>query len=136
MKEATIENIEEIAVAVKDMTTATALFRELFGFEFASGWDMPHEKMSVKSQTIAGVQFQLLQSTSADGVIAKFVENRGEGIHHIAFRVANLSEMVARLRQKGVKFIPEVPVGMPSLSYIFIHPKSAAGVLIELIERQ
>ncbi len=136
MKQPRIENVEEIAIAVKDMGQAIAVFKELFGFGFETGWDMPHEKMRVRSERIAGVQFQLLESTSPDGVIAKFIEGRGEGIHHIAFRVSHLEEMVAQLKNKGVKFIPEKPVDMPSLSYIFIHPKSAQGILIELIEEK
>jgi len=136
VQEPRIENVEEIAIAVKDMKGATALFDDLLGFKFETGWERPKEKIEVRSERISGVQFQLLQSTAPDGVIAKFVESRGEGIHHIAFRVTNLPEFVTRLKQKGVKFIPEEPVEIPSSSYIFIHPKSAQGVLIELIERK
>jgi methylmalonyl-CoA/ethylmalonyl-CoA epimerase len=136
LKEPKIESVEEIAVAVKEVTETAALFKELFGFKFESEWERPNWKMRVRSESIAGVQFQLLESTSTDGVIAKFIESKGEGIHHIAFRVTNLEEMIAQLKQKGVKFIPEKPVEIPSSSYIFIHPKSARGVLIELIERR
>lgn len=133
MVEPKIESIEEIAIAVKDMAKAIELFKELFGFTFDTGWDMPVENMKVKSERVANVQFQLLESTSPNGVIARFIKSRGEGLHHIAFRVTNLEEMVKRLKQKGVRFVPEKPVAG---SYIFIHPKSAQGVLIELIERR
>lgn len=133
MEEPKIESIEEIAIAVKDMAKAMGLFKELFGFTFETGWDMPVENMRVKSERVADVQFQLLESTSPNGVIARFIKSRGEGIHHIAFRVKNLVEMVKRLKQKGVRFVPEKPVAG---SYIFIHPKSAQGVLIELIQRR
>lgn len=135
MKDLEIANIEEIAIAVSDMEKAIALFKELFGMKFEDGWDMPNEKMEVRSERIGEVQFQLLHSTSPEGVIAKFIQNRGEGVHHIAFRVRKLEETVARLKAKGVQFTPEVPVRKLAGDYIFIHPKSAHGVLIELIER-
>lgn len=134
MKEPTIENVEEIALAVRDMSKAAGLFEELLGFRFEDSWERPKEKIKVRSERIDGVQFQLLESTAPDGVISKFLDRHGEGLHHIAFRVTNLTELVVRLKQKEVVFIPEEPVESPSSWYIFIHPKAAHGVLIELIE--
>ena len=140
MKEPAIQNIEEVVIAVKDVTKAVAVFQDLFGMKFEIEWDMPNENMIVKSERISGTQLQFVQSTSAEGVIAKFIENRGEGLNHIAFKVTNLKEMVSRLKGKGVKLIPEEPIEMKNplgegtWAYVFIHPKSACGTLIELIE--
>ena len=140
MKEPTIENIEEVAIAVKDVEKAAALFKDLFGMKFELGWEVPEEKIKVKSERIAGTQLQFLESTSPDGVIAKFIQSRGEGLNHIAFRVTNLKEMVSRLKGKGVRFIPEEPIeienpwGSGLVAYILIHPKSAQGTMVELME--
>ncbi len=140
MKEPAIENVEEVVIAVKDARNAVALFNDLFGMKFETEWDMPDENMIVKSERISGTQLQFVESTSAEGVIAKFIESRGEGLNHIAFKVTNLKEMVSRLKAKGVKLIPEEPIEMKNplgegtWAYVFIHPKSACGALIELIE--
>lgn len=136
MEELTIQNVEEVVIAVKDVEKAAVLFKDLFDMKFETEWDMPNENMRVKSERIAGTQIQLVESTSPEGVIAKFIQSRGEGLNHIAFRVTNLGEWVSKLKEKGVKLVPEEPVEVSSASYIFIHPKSAHGVLIELLERK
>jgi methylmalonyl-CoA/ethylmalonyl-CoA epimerase len=140
MKEPAIQNLEEVVIAVKDVSKAIALFEDLFGMKFETEWNMPDEQMIVKSERISGTQLQFVQSTSPEGVIAKFIQSRGEGLNHIAFKVTNLKEMASRLRGKGVKLIPEEPIEMKSplgegtWAYVFIHPRSACGTLIELIE--
>jgi methylmalonyl-CoA epimerase len=77
----------------------------------------------------------IVSSLTDDAVIARFIRDRGEGVHHIAFRVRDMDETVSRLRAKGVRLVPNEPVslGPSGPSYIFIHPRSAHGVLIELI---
>jgi len=79
--------------------------------------------------------FHIVSSTAHDGVIAKFIRDRGEGLHHIAFWVRDMDEIVSRLREKGVKLVPDDPIsfGPSGPPYIFVHPKSTHGVLIELI---
>ena len=140
LEEPIVENIEEVVIAVKDVEKAIALFKDLFGMKFETGWDMPGEKMKVKSERISGTQLQFVESTDPEGVIAKFIQSKGEGLNHIAFKVTNLKEMVNRLNGKGVKLVPEEPVeiknpiGRGSVAYLFIHPNSACGTLIELIE--
>ena len=143
MGEPKIERIEEVVIAVEDANEAAAYFKDLFGMEFSEGWELPHERIKVRSERIAGTQLQFIESTHPQGVVAKFINQRGEGLNHIAFRVSNLREMVRRLKAKGVRFIPdevievadrELPVSKGKVGYIFIHPQSARGVLIELIE--
>lgn len=130
-----IENVEEVVLAVENQDEAVALFEDLFGLEFKDSWTVPADSMSVKCAFIGNTMFHIVSSMAPDAVIAKFIRDRGEGIHHIAFRVRDMDEMVARLRQKGVKLVPEEPVslGPSGPSYIFIHPKSAHGIMIELM---
>jgi len=143
VQEPTIKNVEEVVIAVKDIEKAAALFKDLFGMKFEAEWEVPSERIRVKSERIAGTQFQLMEPTSPESVVAKFIQSRGEGLNHVAFRVTNLKEMVNRLKEKGVKFAteepvelenPDIPIGKGSFTVIFIHPKSACGTLIELIE--
>ncbi len=143
-EEPKVEIMQEVAIAVenKNMKQAVALYEDLFGFKFNLEWTLPNENIHVKAAKLGRTQLQIIESTSPEGVVAKFIQSRGEGLNHIAFKVANLQQMVAKLKKKGVKLIPEEPVailpGTPISrgSYIFIHPKSAHGVLIELIESE
>ena len=96
---------------------------------------MPADSMKVKCARIGDTQFHIVASTSPGTLIEKFIQDRGEGIHHFAFRVSKLDEIVASLKEKGVKLVPEEPRTGNNSRYIFVHPKSAHGVLIELIER-
>ena len=133
-----VENIEEVVLAVGNQDEAVALFEDLFGFEFKDSWDMPMYDMRVKSARVGNTQFQIVGSTNPapDAFINRFIKDRGEGIHHIAFHVTNLGETIARLKEKGVRLIPEEPIGTPgSGRFIFVHPVSAHGVLIELLGR-
>jgi len=131
-----VENVEEVVLAVENQDEAVALFEELFGLEFKDSWTVPIDKMKVKCARIGDTQFHIVASTSPDALIDKYIRDRGEGIHHIAFRVNNLDELIARLKKKGLKLVPEEPRSGMSSRYIFVHPKSAHGLLIELIERK
>ncbi len=130
-----IENVEEVVLAVENQDEVVALFEDLFGLEFKDSWTVPADSMSVRCAHIGNTMFHIVSSMAPDAVIAKFVRDRGEGIHHIAFRVRDMDEMVTRLRKKGVKLVPQEPVslGPSGPSYIFVHPKSVHGVLVELI---
>jgi len=145
MEEPKIEAIEEIVIAVKDVNQAAQHFKDLFGMEFDYGWTVPGQKVKVRSQVIGDTQLQFIQATDPESVVAKFIKAKGEGLNHFAFKVKNLREMVKRLKAKGVKFIPEdvveislkdkkIPIKGEKASFIFIHPNSAFGVLIELVE--
>ncbi|MBP8985658.1 MAG: VOC family protein [Syntrophobacterales bacterium] len=145
MGEPKIEAIEEIAIAVNDVNQAAERFKDLFGMEFDYEWTVTGQKVKVRSQVISGIQIQFIQATDPESVVAKFLKAKGEGLNHFAFKVKNLREMVKRLKVKGVKFIPEdvveidlkdkkIPIKGEKASFIFIHPSSAFGVLIELVE--
>jgi methylmalonyl-CoA epimerase len=126
----------EVVIAVEDMKKAVALYEDLFDLKFDIEWAMPNEHMNVKAAKLGDTLLQIVESTSPEGVVARFIQTHGEGLNHIAFKVNDLPKMVAKLKKKGVKLVPEQPVTTPVSSYIFVHPKSAHGVLIELIEYQ
>jgi methylmalonyl-CoA/ethylmalonyl-CoA epimerase len=130
-----IENVEEVVLAVENQDEVVALFENLFDLEFKDSWTVPADNMSVRCAHIGNTMFHIVSSMAPDAVIAKFIRDRGEGIHHIAFRVRDMDEMVSKLRQKGVRLVPEKPIslGPSGPSYIFVHPKSLHGVMIELI---
>jgi methylmalonyl-CoA epimerase len=130
-----IQNVEEVVLAVEDPETAVALYEALFGFQFTDSWTVPADSMSVRCAHIGSTMFHIVSSMTEDAVIAKFIRERGEGVHHIAFRVRDMDEAVAGLRGKGFRLIPEQPIsfGPSGPAYIFVHPKSTHGVLIELI---
>ena len=131
-----VENIEEVVLAVENQDEVVSLFQDLFDFDFDRSWDMPMYDMRVKAARIGETQFHIVGSTNPapDAFINKFLKDKGEGIHHIAFKVSNLDETVARLKEKGAKLIPEQPIGTAGqIRFIFVHPKSVHGILIELI---
>jgi methylmalonyl-CoA/ethylmalonyl-CoA epimerase len=135
-----VDHLEEVVLVVKNQDEAVALYEDLFGFNFDRSWDMPMYEMKVKSARVGETQFQIIGSTnpSPDSFINKFIKDKGEGIHHIAFSVNNLEEVVARLKEKGVQIIPggKAPVPGEQVTFHFVHPKSTHGLLIELISRQ
>ena len=127
--------IEHIGIAVKNMDEANQLFADLF--------DEPHYKMeSVASEGVMTSFFkvgeskiELLQATSPDSPIAKFIEKKGEGIHHIAFEVKDIDAEILRLTSKGFKMIHEMPkLGADNKRIAFLHPKSTTSVLVELCQ--
>ena len=98
---------------------------------------MPEQKVRTAFFMVGQTKIELLESTAPDGPIGRFIEKRGEGIHHIAFAVKNISEQLKQAEEKGVKLIDTVPrKGAEGLDIAFIHPKSASGVLIEICEHK
>ncbi|MEB3816398.1 MAG: VOC family protein [Desulfurococcales archaeon] len=135
-----IIGVEEVVIAVKDVDAAAKDFSEMFGFKFQGGWRLDNEKIRIRMEQLGETQLQLMEPTSPDSVVASFLEKRGEGLNHIAFRVEGLDALIKHLKSRGIRLVPEEPVEIihpytgERIRYIFIHPKSAHGVLIELIE--
>ncbi|AHF98074.1 MAG: VOC family protein [Desulfurella sp.] len=133
--------LEEVAIAVEDAKKTAEEFTMLFGIDFDYEWELPDEKLFVKSAKIGDTQLQFIESTYPDGVVAKFIQKRGEGLNHIALKVKNLDALIEKLQKNNIKLIPQQPIEVNKLPpfngairYIFIHPSSFHGVLIELIE--
>ncbi len=130
-----MRKIEHIGIAVKDLAASNLVFEKLFGA-------LPYKQESVESEGVNTSFFasgpnkiELLEATHPDSPIAKFIEKKGEGIHHIAFDVADIKAEVARLQSEGFVVLNETPKrGADNKWVVFLHPKSTNGVLIELCQ--
>ena len=129
-----IRRINHIGLAVNNLKEAGEFFKENFGFSVGGKEDfgelifsfIPFEQ---------GTDLELLQSTTPEGTIAKFIQKRGEGIHHISFEVDDIQEELDRLKSKGLKLINEKPYLNAHKELVaFVHPKSTFGILIELVQ--
>ena len=132
-----IKKIEHIGIAVKSLETSNALFQKLFGKEHYKIEAVESEHVNTSFFIVGETKIELVQATSPDSAIAKFIEKKGEGIHHIAYEVSNIEEEMARLKQEGFEFISTVPKnGADNKRIAFLHPKSTNGVLVELCEER
>lgn len=130
-----IKKVDHIGIAVKDLAEALK-FYELLGLKAAGTEVVEEQKVKVAFLPTGDSEVELLESTSPDGPIAKFIEKNGPGIQHIAFRVDNIEQALAELKEKGVRLIDEKPrYGAGGARIAFLHPKATFGVLIELSER-
>jgi methylmalonyl-CoA/ethylmalonyl-CoA epimerase len=130
-----ILRVEHIGIAIKDATKAEELFNKLLGTDCYKKEAVESEGVSTFFYRAGDTKIELLEATRDDSPIAKFIEKKGEGIHHIAFEVDNLEAEIARLKSEGFTILNEVPKkGADNKLIAFLHPKSANGVLIELCQ--
>ncbi len=128
--------VDHIGIAVQSIEATKKLYHDLLGLEHAGSETVAEQKVTTAFFPVGDTEVELLESTSPDGPIAGFLEKRGEGVPHIAFRVANIEEALAELKAKGVRLIDEKPRrGAGGAKIAFLHPKSTYGVLVELCER-
>jgi len=131
-----IKKIDHIGIAVKDLEGAMSIYRDIFGLEFKGTETIKEQKITLATFSIGGVKIELIKPTHPDGSIEKFINKRGEGIHHIAYRVENIDKSLKELSGKGITLIDEKSrIGADGAKIAFIHPKDMKGVLIELVER-
>ncbi|UCG19801.1 MAG: methylmalonyl-CoA epimerase [Deltaproteobacteria bacterium] len=129
--------IDHLGIAVNSIEEAKKLFHHILGLEFEGTETVQEQKVTTAFFPVGDSEVELLESTAPDGPIARYLEKRGEGIQHIAFRVENLEEALAELKEKGIRLIDEKPrKGAGGAKIAFLHPKSTHGVLIELSERE
>ena len=127
--------LDHIGIAVRSLD-ATKIYAAL-GLTIDHVEDVPTQGVKTAFLSVGDANIELLQPLSADSTVAKFIEKRGEGIHHICFRVTNLEEHLARLKEQGFRVINEAPVpGAHGCRVAFLHPAAGNGVLIELSEKQ
>ena len=132
-----IIKIDHVAIATHNPSGFQELFEKLMGIPFDGVESVPNEGVNTYFYPVGGTSVELLEPLNADAGLVKFLQKRGAGLHHIAMLVEGLDDMVARLKQSGVQFTSETPTkGAHGKRIIFIHPKSAGGVLIELSEQQ
>ncbi|WP_431108029.1 methylmalonyl-CoA epimerase [Winogradskyella poriferorum] len=130
-----MKKIEHIGIAVKDIDASNNLFASLFGKEHYKIEDVESEGVKTSFFECGPNKIELLQATNENSPIAKFIEKKGEGIHHIAFAVEDIESEITRLTDEGFKMIHEKPKkGADNKLIAFLHPKSTNGVLIELCQ--
>jgi len=131
-----IKKISHIGVAVENLNEAMRLYTESLGLEIEGTEEVKEQRVKVAFIPVGESRIELLESTDPDGPIAKFIEKRGEGVHHIAVEVDRIEETLQRLKERGIQLIDEKPrVGAHRMKIAFLHPKSTRGVLLELCEK-
>ena len=131
-----IEKIDHIGIAVKSVKETSKLLSNILGLKVAGEEIVEEQKVKVAFLPLGDSELELLESTSTEGPITRFIEKKGEGIQHIAFRVNNIEEILEKLKKGGVRLIDEKPrYGAGGAKIAFLHPKSTNGILVQLCER-
>lgn len=131
-----ILKVDHIGIAVKNLVESSKLY-EILGIAAAGVEEVAEQKVKVAFFPLGDTEIELLESTSPDGPIAKYIEKNGEGLQHLALRVDNLEATLAELKGKGIRLIDEKPrYGAGGARIAFVHPKSTGGILLELSERK
>jgi len=132
-----IKKVEHIGIAVKNMNDSSSLFAKLFGKEHYKIENVPGENVNTGFFMLGETKIELVESTSDESAISKFIAKKGEGIHHIAYEVDNLEAEMERLKKEGFELLNEVPKeGADNKRICFLHPRSTNGVLVELCEEK
>jgi len=130
------EKIDHVGIAVADLEKALAFYRDQLGLEFKGTEEVEEQKVRVAFFPVGESKIELLESTDPAGPVVKFIEKKGEGVHHLSFRVSDIEGKLKELKERGVALIDEQPrYGAGGAKIAFLHPKSTNGVLIELCER-
>ena len=128
--------IDHLGIAVKSLAQARKFYEQL-GLSVVSEEVVAHEKVKVAMIPIGESRIELLEPTEPESVVAKFLDKRGEGLHHVAIHVPDLAHAVETLKAAGTRFISEeIKIGAGGQLYVFVHPSSAGGVLVELVQEQ
>ena len=130
-----MEKIEHIGIAVKSLSASIPLFEKLLNCRCYKTEQVESEKVNTAFFQKSETKIELLESIEVNGVISRFIEKKGEGIHHIAFEVADIREEIDRLKKEGFVVLNETPQkGADNKLVCFLHPKSSNGVLVELCQ--
>jgi len=127
-------SIDHLGVAVKSLASAKGIYEKL-GLTVSAEEVVEPEKVRLAMVPVGDTRIELLEPTSEDSTIAKFISKRGEGLHHVCMKVPDLVAAVAKLKREGVRLVSEeIKIGAGGHRYVFVHPSSAGGVLLELVE--
>ncbi len=130
-----MKKINHIGIAVEKIDDYIAFYRDTLGLTVEGTETVEEQKVKVAFLAIGDTRIELLEPTSPESPIAKFIEKKGAGVHHLAFEVDNITAELAKLKEKGVKLIDETPrCGAHHTQIAFIHPKESKGVLVELTQ--
>jgi len=131
-----ILKIDHLGIAVNSIEAGKKFWTDVLGLKFEGSETVAEQKVTTAFFPVGESEVELLESTAPDGPVAKYIEKKGEGIQHIAFRVENIEEALAELKEKGIRLIDEKPrTGAGGAKIAFLHPKSTNGILVELCER-
>lgn len=131
-----ILKIDHLGVAVNSIEDGKNFWTDVLGLEFEGDETVEEQKVTTAFFPVGESEVELLESTSPDGPVAKFIEKKGQGFQHVAFRVANIEEALAELKEKNIKLIDQEPrIGAGGARIAFLHPKATGGILVELCER-
>ncbi|MCL6097364.1 MAG: methylmalonyl-CoA epimerase [Bacteroidetes bacterium] len=132
-----LTKIEHIGIAVKNLEESIKHYENIFGLKCYAIEEVKDQKVRTAFFMIGQTKIELLESTEPDGPIARFIENKGEGIHHIAFATDNLNDALKEAAEKNIQLIHKEPrFGAEDFKIAFLHPKSNNGILIELCEKK
>ncbi|MBI5552559.1 MAG: methylmalonyl-CoA epimerase [Desulfobacterales bacterium] len=131
-----ILKIDHLGIAVNSIDQASNFWTKVLGLHFEGSETVAEQKVTTAFFPVGESEVELLESTAPDGPVAKYIEKRGEGMQHIAFRVEDIEAALAELKAKGVRLIDEKPrIGAGGAKIAFLHPKETGGVLVELCQR-
>ncbi|WP_352418612.1 methylmalonyl-CoA epimerase [Proteiniborus sp.] len=131
-----VKKVDHIGIAVSNLEEALKFYEEVLGMNLHGTEIVEEQKVKVAFLPIGDTEIELLESTDAEGPIAKYIEKKGQGIQHIAYRVDDIEKALEEMKQKGIRLIDEKPrYGAGGAKIAFLHPKSTNGVLIELCQR-
>ena len=127
-------SIDHLGIAVKSLAAAKGIYEKL-GLTVSPEETVEHEQVRLVMVPVGETRLELLEATSEDSTIAKFIAKRGEGLHHVCMKVPDLQAAVARLKKDGVRLVSEeIRTGAGGHKYVFVHPASTGGVLLELVQ--
>lgn len=132
---AIVKRIDHVAILVDNLEATLSFWRDALGMELMHIEEVPSESAQVAFLPTGGSQIELVQPTAGDSGLARFLEKRGPGMHHICLEVDDITGMLEQLKERGVELINNEPgLGSGGRKYAFVHPRSANGVLVELYE--
>lgn len=129
-----LKKINHVAIVVADIDESLKFWRDALGIEMSHIEDVPTQKAQVAFLPLGDSEVELVKPTADDTGAAKFLAERGGGMHHLCFETDDVAGMLANLKEKGIKLINEEPIVLPGRKMAFVHPKSTGGVLVELYE--
>lgn len=131
-----ILKIDHLGIAVNSIDDGKKFWSEILGLQFEGSETVAEQKVTTAFFPVGDSEVELLESTAPDGPVAKFIEKKGQGFQHVAFRVADIEAALAELKEKGIQLIDQTPrIGAGGAKIAFLHPKATGGVLVELCQR-
>lgn len=131
----TVTHLSHVCIAVRDIEDTLRFYRDVFGVDEAEVEDVEDQGVRAALVTVGGSRLEFIQPTDPGGAVARFIERRGEGLHHLCFEVEDLKEKLERLDAAGVQLIDKAPRRGHAGMIAFMHPRATRGVLIELVDR-